>query len=104
MTEWSLENDIAATNGNNTFQYCDAGSNQAALNLLSYLQSKDSSLLAFSYDLPNQPVLPRTGRIMLDLNGTPSTLTNMTCSDANFGVGDIVQTWSRTGTVPANPI
>ncbi len=104
VTEWSLENDIAATNGSNTFQYCDSGSNQAGLNLLSYLQGKGIGLLAFSYDLPNQPMLPRTGRVTLDLNGTPSTLANVTCSDATFGVGMIVQTWYRTGAVPAQPI
>jgi endoglucanase len=104
VTEWSLENDIAATNGNNTFQYCDSGSNQAGLNLLDYLQGKGIGLLAFSYDLPNQPMLPRTGRVMLDLNGTPSTLANVTCSDSTFGVGTIVQTWYRTGAVPAKPI
>ena len=104
VTEWSLENDIAAPAPKNAFQYCGSDSNQAALNLLSYLQDKGIGLLAFSYDLPNQPLLPRTGRVMLDLNGTPSTLSNSTCSDANFGVGNIVQTWYRTGVVPANPI
>ncbi len=100
VTEWSLENDIAAPSGENTFQYCDESSNQAALKLLGYLQSKGIGLLAFSYDLPNQPMLPRTGRVMLDLNGTPSTLVGTQCTDANFGPGAVVQSWYQTGVVP----
>lgn len=104
VTEWSLENDVAAPAPDNAFQYCDSDSNQAALNLLNYLQGKGIGLLAFSYDLPNQPLLPRTGRVMRDLSGTPTTLANTTCPDAAFGVGNIVQTWYRTGKVPANPI
>jgi endoglucanase len=97
ITEWSDENEP-----NNVFAYCDGNTPQAALNFLTYLQSKHIALIGLGYDLPNQPSVPRDGRIMLDFDGTPSTLANgASCDDADFGPGTVVQNYFRTGNVPS---
>ncbi len=101
VTEWSLEN--APNLKPNGFQYCDSNSPTAALNLLNYLQGKGIGLMVLSYDLPNQPQVPRDGRATINFNGTPSTLANnVGCTDATFGPGMIVQKWYRTGIVPSS--
>lgn len=101
VTEWSLEN--TPTPPNQGFQYCDGNSPEAALAFLGYLQGKGIGLLAFSYDLPNQPHVPRDGRVMIDSNGTPSTLANQVqCTDPKFGPGSIIQGWYKTEIVPSS--
>jgi hypothetical protein len=102
VSEWSLENDVDAPAPNNTFQYCDANSNQAALNMLNYLQSKGIGLISIAYDLPNQPAVPRVGRVGIDEQATPTTLVNTGCGDATFGPGTIIQNWYQTGVVPTS--
>lgn len=102
VSEWSLENDVAAPAPNNAFQYCDGQSNQAALNMLSYLQGKGIGLLAVAYDLPNNPAVPRDGRATSDEQATPTTLVNTGCADPTFGPGMIIQNWYRTGVVPSS--
>ena len=96
ITEWSDENEP-----NGVFAYCDGNTPQAALNFLTYLQSRHIGLIGLGYDLPNQPAVPRDGRIMLDFNGTPSTFANgASCDSAAFGPGTVVQSYFRTGNVP----
>jgi hypothetical protein len=81
-------------------QCSDANSNQAALNMLNYLQGKDVGLLAIAYDLPNNPPVPRDERASTYEQATPSTLVDTGCADASFGPGTIIQSWYRTRTVP----
>jgi endoglucanase len=97
ITEWSDENEP-----NGVFAYCDSNTPQAALNFLAYLKSMNIGLIGLGYDLPNQPAVPRDGRVMVDFNGTPSTLANgASCGDADFGPGSVLQAYFRTGNVPA---
>jgi len=96
VTEWSDENEP-----NGVFAYCDSNTPQAALSFLNYVQSRNIGLIGLGYDLPNQPAVPRDGRIMLDFNGTPSTFANgASCDVADFGPGTVVQSFFRTGNVP----
>ena len=96
ITEWSDENEP-----NNVFAYCDGNTPETTLAFLRYLDSRHIGLMAMAYDLPNQPKIPRDGRIVKDINGTPTTLTNgASCDDAQFGPGTVIQQWYRTGHVP----
>ena len=96
ITEWSDENEP-----DNVFAYCDSSTPEATLTFLRYLDSRHIGLMAMAWDLPNQPKVPRDGRLMRDFNGTPTTLSGGTsCHDPQFGPGTVVQQWYRTGEVP----
>ena len=96
ITEWSDENEP-----NNVFAWCDSNTPEATLAFLRYLDTRRIGLMAMAWDLPNQPNVPRDGRLMRDFNGTPTTLSGgASCQDAQFGPGMVVQHWYRTGEVP----
>ena len=96
ITEWSDENEP-----NNVFAYCDSSTPEATLAFLRYIDSRRVGLMAMAWDLPNQPKVPRDGRLMRDFTGTPTTLSGgAACHDAQFGPGAVVQHWYRTGQVP----
>ncbi len=81
-----------------TTYYCDANTPAAALQLLQYMQSLNIGLVAVTYDFG----LPNYGGIVSDYNGTATTFANsIACGAADFGPGTLVQSWYKTGAVPA---
>lgn len=97
-TAWST------LNGGSYSEYCGPTTPADSQTLLNYLLTKKIGVTGFAFDDPGYgATLNVIGTIVQDLNGTPSTFAGgmLTCGQAGFGPGMMMQTEFKTGVVPA---
>ena len=85
-------------------EYCGPTTPADAQTLLNYLLGKKIGVTGFAFDDPGYGAnLNLIGTVVQDLNGTPSTFAagTLTCGQAGFGPGAMMQTEFKTGVVPA---